>query len=133
MGVTMRYGSGGEAGNAAASKSGGGVVAQKLWINQNPTSTFAAQSVSVDLTGFDYYEIQLRFSTTNNYATEIKRFPVDEQPNQLTIVTLGQNRTGGRHVTYDATNKRLTFDAASYNGATNNAYAIPLCIWGVKL
>ncbi len=71
MGVTMRYGSGGEAGNAAASKSGGGVVAQKLWINQNPTSTFAAQSVSVDLTGFDYYEIQLRFSTTNNYATEI--------------------------------------------------------------
>lgn len=132
MGVTMRYGSGGEAGNASASKSGG-VVAQKLWINQNPTSNFAAQSVSVDLTGFDYCEIQLRFSTSNNYATEIKRFPVDEQPNQLTIVTLGQNRTGGRHVTYSIANKQLTFDAASYNGATNNAYAIPLCIWGVKL
>lgn len=131
MGVSMRYGSGGETGNAAASK-GGGIVVQRLWINQNPTSNFAAQSVSVDLTGYDYYEIQLRFSTSNNYATEIKRFPVDEQPNQLTIVTLGQNRTGGRHVTYSIANKQLTFDAASYNGATNNAYAIPLYVWGVK-
>lgn len=131
MGVAMRYGSGGSVGGAE--KNSGGVQLTKLWANNSPTSNFTAQTISVDLTGCDLYAVQLRFSTGYDYGMEMMFFPVDERQNNLTVVTIAQNRTGGRHCQYSIANKEMTFDGASYNGSSNNSYAIPLAIWGVKL
>ena len=133
MGVVMRYGSGGTNSGRSAGGSGGGVTMTKLWTNLSPTASFSAQNVSVDLSSYDYYAVQLRFSTSYDYRTEIRIFPVNEETNNLDTPQIAQNRTAGRHCTYNATNKELAFDGATYNGSSNNAYAIPLYIWGIAL
>ncbi len=130
MSVAMRYGS---RESANAGKTGSGRGTAKIWTNPSPSSNFAAQSIDVDLTGYGFYAVQLRFSTSYDYATEMMIFPVSDQTNSLTVTTIAQNRTGGRHCTYNPTTKKLTFDGASYNGASNNAYAIPLYVWGIRL
>lgn len=130
MSVAMRYGT---KENVSGVRAGGKRGTAKLWSNASPTSNFAAQSIDVDLTGYSFYGVQLRFSTSYDYATEIKIFPVSDQTNNITIATIAQNRTGGRHCTYNPSTKKLTFDGATYNGSSSNAYAIPLYVWGIKL
>lgn len=103
-----------------------------LWENASPTSSFAAQTISCDLSGYDFFGVVLRFAagTADNAMMQI--FTVDETRKTLVIIANNANRTGGRHVTWSASAKTLTFDGAYYNGAANNANAIPVYIYGIK-
>lgn len=132
MGVKMRYGSGGTFGGGSGG-SGGGVQMTRLWTNASPSSSFAAQEVAVDLTGYDLYAVQVRLSTTQDVRYGMRFFPVDESTNQLECPQHTVNRTAGRNCTYSLTTKKLSFDGAYYNASANNKIAIPLYIWGIKL
>lgn len=127
MAVTMRYGSGG------AGRASSGVIVQQLWENPSPTSAFAAQDITVELSGFDFYAVQVRLSTTQDVRYGMKFFPVDESTNQLDCPQHTVNRTAGRNCSYSFSTKKLSFAGAYYNGSANNAIAIPLFIWGIKL
>lgn len=104
-----------------------------LWTNDSPGSSFAAQTVTlrVAASGFDFLLFEYYYSNTGqqlqsqlvsaNYTGTIG----------LRIVQAGSNRTGGRNCTVSGTT--VTFEAASYNGGTNNNYCIPYRIIGIKL
>ena len=127
MSVAMRYGSGN------AGKSSSGMQMTKLWENATPTASFAAQNIDVDLSAYDFYAVQVQLSTTQDVRYGMKFFPVDESTNQLDCPQHTANRTAGRNCAYSANTKKLSFDGAYYNGAANNAVAIPLYVWGIKL
>lgn len=102
-----------------------------LWGNPSPSSNFIAQSIGVDLSDYDYFAVALRFSTGTNDNPPLQAFAVDEVRKELPIQGTQSNKNGGRHVTYSIANKTLTFDAAYYDGQSNNSYAIPIAVYGV--
>lgn len=102
-----------------------------LWGNPSPGSSFAAQSIEVDLSEYEYFGVVLRFSTGTNDNPPLFVFAVDEIRKELPIAATATNRNGGRHVTYSIVSKTLTFDSAYYDGSRNNAYAIPIAVYGI--
>lgn len=100
------------------------------WENNSPTSSFAARTVS--LSGyegeFDAVEVYYRHSTTDDRTYCLKAEVGTRTP--LTVQGLEYNRTGGRLATVNSNG--ITFGAASYNTNSNNTYAIPTKIVGIK-
>lgn len=131
MAIAMRYGTPGESSGGAGGSSGGGYRRDLLWTNPSPTANFGAQSISVDLSDYSWFAVELQFSTTDGIPA-LQEFRVDEVQKVLAIVARTLNRVGGRRVTWSASAKTLTFEGAYYNGGANNAYAIPLRIYGIK-
>ena len=105
----------------------------ELWTNSSPTSSFAAQDVSVDLSPYEWFVIETRWSTTSNIVLPLTMFEVDETRHMVWMGNNSTNRTGGRAFTYSIANQAITFEGGYYNASAGNAYAIPLAIYGVKL
>lgn len=104
---------------------------KKLWENQNPTSNFAAQTIldtDTDLPACDEVRIYYRHSTSDDRVYCATVDIGDKTP--LTVQGLEYNRTGGRLATVNSNG--ITFGAASYNTNSNNTYAIPTKIVGIK-
>lgn len=104
---------------------------KSLWTNQSPTSSFSAQTVlsnNADLAECDAVEIYYRHSTTDDRIYCLKAEVGTKTP--LTVQGLEYNRTGGRLATVNSNG--ITFGAASYNTNSNNTYAIPTKIVGIK-
>lgn len=101
-----------------------------MWENGSPTSTFTARTVSLaELEDeFDAVEIYYRHSTTDDRIYCLKAEVGTRTP--LTVQGLEYNRTGGRLATVNSNG--ITFGAASYNTNSNNTYAIPVKIIGIK-
>lgn len=103
----------------------------KKWTNASPTSNFAAQKISIDLSGFDGVFIGLLSSAT---ATDIETFCFCE--NRKSVFPTAQPyylRT--RKITVD--NTGVTFGAGTqyesdWSNNTNNGIAIPAEIYAVK-
>ena len=125
MGIKMRYGAGG--GNSGGST----VHIDRLWENPDPTVSFAAQTIDVDLTGYRFFGVILQFATNTEDNPPMQVFEVDETRKELVINGTASNRVGGRHVTYDSSAGTLTFDTAYYNGSAANGNVIPLRIFGI--
>jgi len=112
----------------------GGVSFDLLWTNPSPSSSFAAQTVSVDLSDYSYFIVDCLFYTGDqDLFIPWSFFPVDEKKHYLQISNDTVNRTGGRTASYNDANKKISFAAAHYNGATNNGYIIPFRIYGIKI
>ncbi|MBR2697524.1 MAG: hypothetical protein IKE76_02955 [Clostridia bacterium] len=124
MPIAMQYGASGR-GNA------GGLTMDLLWENSAPSSNFAAQNVSVNLSAYKMFGIVMWYSTTTQDETPMNMYTVDEAPKYL-MISGSNNRGGARVVTYDGTNGALSFADATYNSGTNNAYLIPLRIYGIR-
>jgi hypothetical protein len=124
----MRYGSAGNTANTS------GVGLDLLWENASPAASFAAQTISVDLSNYSWFAVLFRFGITSGTQDDqpLAVFPVDEVSKRLIIAASGTNRTGGRALTYSTSSKTISVGAASYNGAANNAYAIPVKIFGIR-
>ena len=104
---------------------------KSLWTNSSPASSFSAQTVlsnNADLAECDAVEIYYRHSTTDNRTYCLKAEVGTKTP--LTVQGLEYNRTGGRLATVNSNG--ITFGAASYNTNSNNTYAIPTKIVGIK-
>ncbi|MBR6114274.1 MAG: hypothetical protein IKQ10_03735 [Oscillospiraceae bacterium] len=132
MAIIMQYGKG----TGANSRGTGRKTV--LWSNSAPTSSFAAKTVNLSdsVTNYDFLLVVLAFSTgTQDHSTDL--IPVDDilggAEYSLRINAASQNRTGGRSITVP-TATTATFGTGAYNGSSSqNGYAIPVAIYGVKL
>lgn len=104
-----------------------------LWTNPSSTSSFAAQSVSVDLSPYEWFAIEYRFSATSLSIMPLAMFEVDENAHLLSVAGDTSNRTGGRGCIYSIANQAITFTGANYNGSATNNSTIPVAIYGIKL
>lgn len=103
----------------------------KKWTNASPASSFAAQKISIDLSGFDGAFVGLLSSTT---ATSVETFCFCEigkgvfpvaQPYYLRTRKVTADKTG---VTFDSGTR---YDS-SWSSYSDNGVAIPAEIYAVK-
>ena len=129
MTVSMRYGSDGNAGGRGGNSS----ILTLLWSNPSPTSSFAAQTININLNAYSWFAVRVRFSSTTPREMPLFFFPVDEIGKYIYTVAGDTNRVGTRSITYDMENMALAISGGYYNGAANNSSVIPLEIYGVSL
>lgn len=113
-----------------------------LWLNPSPTTAFAAQTLSMDLS--DYEAVIIRFSYRSNYNTDNQKLyqlfnyvPKDGIAHWV-ATSLGSGSTSylyGRDVT--VTDTGIVFTNAGYGthgstSGTDTLYIIPTEIYGLK-
>ena len=135
MAIAMRYGSGDYSRSGGASGGGsGGITMTLLWTNPSPTASFAAQTISLDLSEYDAVVIGVHnFASSDNQYGLIYQFcikAVSGVDNMLQIVSASNNRNGLRRA--NVVDTGVWFSACTYNGGTNNGYCIPYQIIGIK-
>lgn len=131
-------------------KTGGGALSETiLWTNPSPTSSFAAQDVTLSqpITDFTYIKIVCRFSTSNSTEMAALFSPSDfgvqgTYPNKNPSVTMTVSSGAGGTVTrYCAKassddNSTIHFFSGSTtttgSGSTKNGNTIPVAIYGLK-
>ena len=128
MGASVLYG------NGRAGDKRSGVRVDKLWTNASPASNFAAQDVSVDLDSYQLVGIVCNFGSGsgNQYAVNMQIFTVDNGSKYL-MISADNNRGGERRFDYVPDDKKISFYDAKYNSSTNNAYLIPVEIYGIRI
>lgn len=104
-----------------------------LWTNPSPTNNFNAQSINVDLSNYDALLIIYYYGTQSSNRVELSSLLPVNNITKYICISSGTNVTGGRKLSYDSSTKKITFESASYNNATNNSYIIPVYIYGLKL
>ena len=118
------------------SESGDGLVTMQtkvLWTNPNPTSSFAAQSVSSSdtITNYDYFLVEYIVSPgETNYYIQLM-----EKCCQLQFLNRKYSFYGNRDISIDITNNKFSFADTYYGSNTtmNNGVLIPTKIIGIKL
>lgn len=125
--IAVKYGSGGTAGKAI------GLRMDLLWENDDLSSNFAAQSVSVDLSGYSHYMILSIFSTSTQNINAPVVAPVESGVVLGLSCTSGSNgKVGSRTCYYDASIPGLVFAGGKYDGNNNNAYVVPKYVYGIR-
>lgn len=111
-----------------------------LWENPNPSSAFATQIVSLDLSEYDFVEIIFAYSTSALSDTDTRKAHIGSGGKVLFGVSL--TTSGNPYIMsrgFSVANGGVTFEApyrkqqnASASATTNNTDAIPLRIYGIK-
>lgn len=115
--------------NAGASTGGSnnGIEMVKLWENASPTSEFAAQTVSIDLSAYQLVEVHFKYAAAAN-GRAISSCPVGTR---LNVVMGGSNNAlAMRYANVSETG--LSFESGYLNGTANTTSAIPVEIYGIK-
>lgn len=101
-----------------------------LWENASPTSNFAAQTVSLDLSGCDAVLVEYRLMTSTVFV--VSAF-VKIGTSVFANATSATSGTHFQRVTEAKTNG-VVFDGAynASNSAANNSVMIPQTIYGIK-
>ena len=103
-----------------------------LWENSDPGSAFPAQSITVDLTDYDFIAIVARYSASDNRTvTCLGYLWQDEIIMMLNIIT----RTVGmyRSATVTKSTGVIVFDDGTTSSASTSSVMIPVCVLGVKI
>ena len=128
-----------------------GITSTKVWENASPTSSFAAQTIALDLTEFDAVIIKWETSSDSRYTVFQTVNPTDLIPvgsKKSCIAVLGSNFSTSndaknlclRSVSVDTSGVRF-YDGNENNvynggttkfGSTRNALMVPLAIYGIK-
>lgn len=96
-----------------------------LWTNASPTSSFAAQTVSLDLRGYDAVVIVVDADRRHTFPCFVG-FQYD-----LSYLPSGYNAASfGRLATVSSVG--VDFGAGYYNTGANNTVAVPQAIYGIK-
>lgn len=113
----------------------------KLWENASPTSLFAAQTVSMDLSGYD--AVAVVFEVTNDQAYEfveccrINHNGVASVIRNTASANISSGSIGAHLRKYEVVTSGIYFSGNVYSHAnsysTNNSGCIPLAVYGVKL
>lgn len=112
---------------------GGSQTFPQLWVNSSPSSNFAAQTIQIDLSGYNFIIVRGKYGTGDSATDANFLFPNANRMQALVAVgTSGELKYGGnnnyaRGITVTTTG--VTFAAAT---ASANQYCIPLSIYGVK-
>lgn len=97
-----------------------------LWENSNPTSSFPAQFISLDFKNSDFLLV-----VCNNGQSFIPR----ENPPSIITISCGLNAAAGAYQSraFSIKENGIQFYNAAQGGIQgNDAYAIPLYIYGIK-
>ena len=111
----------------------GGVKMDLLWTNASPTSAFAAQTISLDLSDYKLLAIRLILATGSSDPTGALK--IIEVPYSSSRVARLHQEDGANHIFRKVTSisaSGITFgEGVLTNGQANN-YAIPYQIYGIK-
>lgn len=99
-----------------------------LWKNASPTSSFSGQTITVDLSVYDFYLVTAMASTSSQYVVS-NMSPVDN--GGLLSFSWGDN-AAPVHRSYVRTSGGIQFYGAYYNKAGNQSYLLPYKIYGIK-
>lgn len=104
---------------------------EKVWVNASPTSSFAAQTVSVDLSNYDLVAIYACESDSATGRCNMFIVQLGDSGNIEFIINARQCRR------FDAASTGVTFgggNSGPYNGAVSSSdtSAIPRAIYGIK-
>ena len=106
-----------------------------LWTNSNPTSSFAAQNVQVDPTGYKYLIIDCYLVTNNTRQINFVWIP-DGRGGVITSIRYGQASAYDRNFTYSNGEIQFSgctkYDWTTDSTSTANDNLIPYKILGVK-
>ena len=108
----------------------GGMKMDLLWTNPSPTSDFASQTVSLDLTDYSYLFIVQRQYKDSSGNSSTALLPIDGVTYVVVVISDGgETRTR----TYSASASSVTVGVGKSGSTINNAYAIPYQIYGIKM
>lgn len=112
----------------------GGVKFDLLWTNPTPTTSMSAKTVNLDVTGeYPMFLLLSRYSASD--GTWVSSIMPNGQTGRIQLV--GSTYQGSRMVTINGST--ATFGAGTYNNTsvsnshTDNNYAIPVYIYGIKI
>ena len=107
----------------------GGITLTAVWTNLNPTSSFAHQTISVDISSYELLYIE--YLVVNNSTTYVTHPLIKNGGQQRHEV--GQRTTTALYVRdVTPTDSSIEFTDCAQAGNTNNGYMIPYKIIGVK-
>lgn len=102
---------------------------QLLWSNPNPNSAFAAQTISVDLSGYSLAMVQVKLYTSTDRRMCVICSKDDTSVANLKGANAASTTFASRLIT--PSNSGVEF-YGGYNGTSaDNAYCIPMEIWGI--
>lgn len=108
-----------------------------LWENASPTSDFAAQTIQVDATSYDFYMIILKRAKDDSRNRIVEQ--IMPQGYGSLMVNLDSSAFAYRTVTVSTNPVGFSFEAGSKpqsygssSATTHNELMIPLQIWGIK-
>ena len=103
-----------------------------LWENASHTSTFAAQTIQLDLSGYSLILVFFKRSTTDNsYGSNINKIGIGSL---CTCGASSTNLTSTLSRKYTSSSSGITFTTGfnSNGGNANDDYMIPYQIYGIK-
>ena len=111
----------------------GGMKMDLLWTNPNPTSSFTAQTISLDLSEYELFIISSKAYADSSSLDEINFSIAIKNTDSLAIAFRTSSPELFRVVT--ANDNGITFSTGKYTGDTNtsDSYAIPQKIYGIKM
>ena len=111
---------------------------KSLWINASPTSNFAAQTISLSLSGYEYVLVRYLYSTDYQDIDQIAIVKVGKEA-YLTFTGAVSTNIYLSQRTISVGSDSVTFGepvyktyASTSNPTTNNKYCIPVEIIGIK-
>lgn len=103
-----------------------------LWTNPNPTSSFSAQTITLNSSDYDMYEVLFYGSETRADTMTSGRIPKGENAFLQQVYHMGDgSQTRNRSVKY-VSDISLNITEGTINGNSNNTQNIPIYIIGYK-
>ena len=104
-----------------------------LWINSSPTSSFAAQTIELDLSEYQYVAVVIRTVTDQDITPRACGiFKISDNDSIPYPPRVGYSGGSGTREIY-ATSTGVTISNCSFSGgAVDNTCGIPLYIYGIK-
>lgn len=103
-----------------------GMIIDLLWTNPNPTSAFAAQTVALDLSGYDAVIIRVDQERCKTYVCFVGyQYDFATVPSGYTPASFGRLAT--------ISSSGITFGSGYYNTGINDTVIVPAQIYGVRL
>ena len=116
----------------------GGVSMKSLWTNASPTSDFATQTISLNLSGYEYVLVRYLYSTDYQSQNQIAIVKVGGDA-YLTFTGVASTNIYLSQRTISVGSNSVAFGAPVYktyastsNPTVNNKYCIPVEIIGIK-
>ena len=109
-------------------RNSGGMHAELLWTNPNPTTNMAETTLGIDLSGYDFFMADVNYHTTVVKTYRIIQPVKSGEPNCIAVPDTSGHLVGRRY-TINAGSISIGVPPAVGYG---NGYVIPLRIYGVK-
>lgn len=115
-----------------------------LWTNSNPTAAFNAQTLSLDLTAYDYVEIGARWMATYDGTTKYQKFSIGNSYGAYLVIPVGANDGVSDAQRYNSiraitiNTNGIVFKSGGYyrwsatDQGSSETYAVPIKIFGIK-